>query len=907
MSDQETGQAAPLVEHNARRRAILRRWIDVAALSVLAGGIVLLIGTLYYTCSFAEKVSPKVIAAAALLTILTAYMTTARPRVAAVLGVRHLPSYPPFWIAGVAGAGIVLCYIAFARDSVIPHGLCILDQSALRQSIERVVPHVVAAMMILGAVWIVVRRTEAAADRARVSRSFGLSERSEEKPLSVGLLVHDFNTQRKWFSVDKPTGNPRFNAFDHNAIARRLTQHLIAPSKPSVALVGRVGSGKTTILSLTLFELHSIRRLGTEPAVVKLSLWPFDTVDAAIRGILGALTKELSRHINTIPLFGLPSEYADAIEGVSQRLSSFTKILSSPRSPSAVLQAYDDAACAIGLRIVLWIEDLERFSGLHAGGDRADQGAELTRLSPLRALMDELSECASVQVVLSASHQSLGFEMEKFARFVEGVPPLAPDSVQGILSTFRQGCLAESSGDIDPSTPELSEKLWKSESSDVVDMVARLAPQYMPSHRALSVLCSTPRTLKLALRDCHDAWRVLHGEVDFNDLLVVSILGAAEPAAKAFIAEHIRQFKYGIGTDRRDKGEISEVERAFSAVLDARNAITRAALEQLVLWLFPRWKAGDSSANDQKPQGFSATHTDYWIRYLKREPIAPQERDQLRLKTVRAWREERLQDLPELLVQGDTEERLLVFLRAQCSEHDLIELFRDIVRAERRVSPGVWKEDHYAHGVAFMWSLFLNRRIDDLASLESAVVEELAASFPDHLPTAFSLAKLFGSPSSQVPPVFPYSDAQDRFLEAFKSGLLSCYPSAPPKLVDTLRDSSIDVLYLSCSIARVLPSDAGIPQEWLLLREAILQATELDPTVMAPQLIHFVVKGETAMTSSGIVANVHFDPDAAARYFDAERLLRAIAHASPTQLSEWVTPSYEKLLEAAQLHVRASS
>jgi hypothetical protein len=90
-------------------------------------------------------------------------------------------------------------------------------------------------------------------------------------------------------------------------MAKRLTQNREAPT---MAVVGILGSGKSTIRALVAYHLRHTPRV----RLVHVSLWPFDSAEGVVRGILRAILDELGRHVNVLSLVGLTEDYITAIE-----------------------------------------------------------------------------------------------------------------------------------------------------------------------------------------------------------------------------------------------------------------------------------------------------------------------------------------------------------------------------------------------------------------------------------------------------------------------------------------------------------------------------------------------------------------------------------------------------------------
>ena len=175
-----------------------------------------------------------------------------------------------------------------------------------------------------------------------------------------GQAGGDFDALRGWLRDDSPVDTPAMDLFHHDDVARRMAERLSqSDAAPTMALIGSLGSGKLTIGKLVEYRLRNVRHV----RLIHISLWPFDSTETAVRGILRAIIGELGRHVNVLPLVGLSDDYVTAVEKTAGRYGGIARLLRGTSDPEEVLQQFSGIACAAGLRLVLWIEDLERFSG----------------------------------------------------------------------------------------------------------------------------------------------------------------------------------------------------------------------------------------------------------------------------------------------------------------------------------------------------------------------------------------------------------------------------------------------------------------------------------------------------------------------------------------------------------------
>ena len=210
-----------------------------------------------------------------------------------------------------------------------------------------------------------------------------------------------------------------------------------------------------------------------------------------------------------------------------------------------------------------------------------------------------------------------------------------------LISRFRNLCLQSSPEDIDVL------------SKDHRDDRLGIALQYNLSSMLLSgmtggpikdicSLAKTPRLLKLILRRTHRIWDRLHGEIDFDDVLVANTLRFGAPEAFEFLLENhmeIRGLQVESAFQNRDARvealENKWIRTSESAMWDATSA------KSLAQFIFPCWHAKHSSRQADSLQGVQVSEpTDYWSRYLSEDVDPDTIRDQELLHGMAAWRQD---------------------------------------------------------------------------------------------------------------------------------------------------------------------------------------------------------------------------------------------------------------------------
>jgi hypothetical protein len=274
----------------SRISAVARRWADVLLLATAAYGVVAVVALSTGACRAVEAL-PTWTWVPVLALVVPLSVNVARGRRLGWTGLRHLPWYPPPWFAAFLGSALLV-----AHASLSPLGMKAFNcELTALPSVPRTQMAVLSfsGVALVIAAWLGARLV---AHRWRV----GLSAPAGSESITADTLAADFSRLLRWLATDDPVRTPDADVFERYPMAKRLVAHFSNPAKPTVALVGSVGSGKTTVGALAQYELRRVLRdvAGTE--FVSVSVWPYESVEAAVRGILVAVDEVLSRHVVTV-------------------------------------------------------------------------------------------------------------------------------------------------------------------------------------------------------------------------------------------------------------------------------------------------------------------------------------------------------------------------------------------------------------------------------------------------------------------------------------------------------------------------------------------------------------------------------------------------------------------------------
>lgn len=849
------------------RQLAWSRWSALAVAAVVASSIVLLGVALLRSAVTRFAAVPTWALVPASLVFAAACVRHARGRWLAFAGLRQISTYPPIWLAGVAGTTLFIFVVAglpSIRESV---GLSFEHSAPLGRVGMAGAAAVVGTILLAGGQW---------AWRARASRRTS-SAIGPPPSASPAWLYGSFEHLTSWLSDDAPITGEEGDAFGHAQIANRIASRLLDARPPSQAVVGSLGAGKTTLRALVVGALKATGPAARHVRLVPVELWPYEKPSAAVEGVIRALIDAVAEEANVVALRGIPESYVKAMSSAGGVWSAVTHLQGTPTSPFDTLRRIDAVATAIGRRYVVWVEDLERFAG-RGGRWEKETPEDAERLNPIRALLHGLDRLESVSVVTATTSLHVRFDLEKIARFVEELPRLNEHEVARVIAIFRDGCRQQFDV-IDPADPTVRKALDGLGDQQRLEIRrAFLGAGVHSLQDSLPALCSTPRSLKQALRSALDIWKRLPGEIDFDDVLVMSILREAEPDVFALVRQHIDGLRRLEGRRADRKGW----DAVFAEMpLDER---MRDAVNQAVNFVFSEHSA------ELKPQGIlNSRHTDYWERFLAVPALSGGERDQPVLRTILEQDDEAVLRLLEDPRRSDALES---FSRLMTTDR-LRRLIVPLLKRRSTENPSGWAEGN-PPGMIPLWRMWL-RRSERGELAPGDVLDEVRRALdvvvPANLFLAARVEQYFVSQSGDVHDML--RDGNISRANEAKTHLrrlaVATYSGKPEALADALVGAHPPTLLWVCwgldSVRANAMSGEPFPS-WADLAATILQAARLRPAEVIPQLACLVSRESTVFARRGNLAQRYeFDRDLAQNLFgSADVVLDAFEHLDQ---SEW--------------------
>jgi KAP family P-loop domain len=650
----------------------------------------------------------------------------------------------------------------------------------------------------------------------------------------------------EWLKREEPIIHPGQDMFGVKVAARRFAARLQDVPATTSGIVGPRGMGKTSFLKLVEHYLQE-SKTSTSDAKPKhiwtctVDGWGLQSGPAAAEYVLNRVLDALSKHVDCVALAGLPSDYRAALANAGPTWARVTSALFSRHlSPTSQLLRLQPILDAVDGRIVIFIEDLDR----NPNDDNFFRQIE--------AMLDRLRHLSRVTFVLAISEMASGkkhtplIDFTRLCNRTESYSRLDPWSVWEVVVAFRQHCLSHFSGnakgDVDPALPEIRRTLSVLDKMQWEMGGGNQPWTYLP--RQIASLLSTPRSLKRALRRTWQAWEALHGELDFDDLLVCNVLREAQPRLYDGVLLNIHRIR-GLTpvVDELDQRSVDQVDQEKDGILSAIGGLGTAEGEAgrcLVFFLFPIL-GGQYVPRRQPspPQSVAMLGTDYWERANARGP-----RDQ---EVLRTMRESKLPDgsgrrelLCKLMVDQPFADRVEYFARnvlpvdLDMSGSEIRSLASDLFR-EILDRFGAASHTGSVVGYAALWRALMRKGGMDAQWSKREVVGALerSLSFTNDL-LSFWASKTYH---------FVNNEGHAEVYAAMISRAESLFADDPARLISVLDSSIPNTLARFGSPSEVNRADLA-NLEWF--GPAILSAAALNPARMGLQICYLLLEGSMA-------------------------------------------------------------
>ena len=538
---------------------------------------------------------------------------------------RHLANigwYPPTWVALAFGLVLAVALERFTPADSQPQSLALEWQQPL------VLVPIAIAIMGVPLFRFVTHAGRKGRSLATTLTPSAKQESREDNHESIDI--------RSWLAGgERPIGRSREDLLGRNAVSARIATRLL--SGQSVALLGLLGSGKSSVLNLVRTRL---RAAPSPPIVVAFDAWAVSRPEDVPRLALTCIIDALNRHVDMISLRDVPATYQRLVMAAPVSNLSNTLSLGIERNSIRTLHRLVPILEVLNARLVLIVEDT----------DRTGATFDTRHLERLLWALHDLPRTTFV-LAFDPNHGPRT-DVTKICDTVERLGSLQDKDVAVVVSAAVHYWTSEYS-DIEPRIRHTGKLgLQYAQEGGILEYMYRT--DVGRPLRYMAQIVQTPRELKRVLQRVDATWRDLHGEVDLEDLLVVTTFRECLPQVYDFLREHIDAARltadpgpFGPSAVGDDWNQLLET---LSSPESARRLAALLGITQL---------SGDrEQSTDRSPQGVHLTEpTDYLDRIHAEGIDSSETRDQSVLRDIHAWEQGQAESLIEHLAAARGDDR----------------------------------------------------------------------------------------------------------------------------------------------------------------------------------------------------------------------------------------------------------
>ncbi len=669
------------------------------------------------------------------------------------------------------------------------------------------------------------------------SKSDGsLHKAGHGKAIGLKELARNPHLLIEWLEEEAPIRHPAQDMLSLRHMAERIAERL-CDSKSRLqtgGIIGPWGSGKSSVLRLVDHHLGEQNDAGVWTCTI--GGWGLRNGETVAGFLLRKAVAEIGKHIDPLTLAQLPSNYQAAVANAGGFWSSCLHLISGTSDPTDVLDRLDHVLNKANARLVVFLEDLDR-----------DSGHE--HLGNICATLDRIRDLQNVSFILAVD-KAERVDFSRLCEWTETMPTVPYTSSREIVNEVRNLCIAQSEQDIDPAANECRKVFLRPDQGYMYDY---LDGERVLTEEAICRLLNTPRALKTALRRTWSTWKVVHGEVDLDDLIILNVLRTGAPEAWDYVLENLPDF-YKIQRGADSNNEPEALKGKWKKV---KMHADRQSVEYLVKELFPAWPVSTRQDRILCPQGIAADRR-YWPIAADAVLDDPRHNDQNILREVEAWKTQSLStaDFIRLISEDEEFAKRVVHFSVSPS-----------CRAEYRLEPAdvrrlVWRAIKDA-----------TRRCDPSISYQQVPclepLEEIATQQDWRGPVWFPLILIKRTLTRSLHLAIEIEDKwasmrgcmltgeQEKQVRAGFIAMAQCAFRNPKSLAEAL-DPQWPYVF-----ADLLRKDNAKTRssDWQWLIPIMLSAAEDDPRIVVPQLAMLVCSGLPTPHVDDIFINEFFGKD----------------------------------------------
>lgn len=519
---------------------------------------------------------------------------------------RDIVRFPPIWFSAPA-ALLIIC----ALEKSLPLVLYSSSESIEMQTT------ISPTLLILSATMIAILY--------RCGKLYRQSQNATPQHI-IGNQPESIEEEHWINSGERPITTADDDRFSGVHMSDRIMDH-IRKNEPSIALIGPMGSGKSSILNV-VFEC--IAQSDPSTLVVRCDLWRARTPEETPQVIISSIVNALDSVCDTIGLRDLPYTYRRLVaaepSGTLHRIFSIDDQTTSLHKLDRVYSILE----ILDRRIVLAVEDFERLPS----------SFDATHLSRFLWAIREIPRCCTIIAVdpqrARKKDSKKDLDLAKLCDFIETVPEAPTENTASILIDRYEYWSSRYKNDDLQVTVGGFGKLEFDRIKEYGIQTYLLNPVHRNPINMIAKLLATPRFVKQALHRIDRIWEQLHGEVDLNDLIILTVLRCCAPDAFQFIVANIRVAR--LTSDGVESGLLEELRHEWRQVLsqETEQDAVRYLVDMLGIAQLRAERAPYLDAN-ASPQGVHlGDTTDYFARIISGTISSDEIRDQRVLRDIKS-------------------------------------------------------------------------------------------------------------------------------------------------------------------------------------------------------------------------------------------------------------------------------
>ena len=438
----------------------------------------------------------------------------------------------------------------------------------------------------------------------------------------------------KWLQKEKPIDISDEDFFGSIVIADRIVRTLTKRPFKTISLIGPYGSGKTSILNLAQEKLKKKGKI-----VISISAWGYE--EKKLTGyILRNIVRQISKYTDCLNTYLVPLKFQSIFLNNSWGVFNFLKFLFILESPGSLIRKINEVLKRADKELIIFLEDIDR-----------NQSEDITH--QLYSLFNYFVDMDNICFIVTYGSDNVVAEpLTKITDKTEVVPKSSWFTTFDLLVKLRGYCLDKYN---DIYVPGFNRQVIDKQIGVPEDVsyqyyrVRRYAhvslrggtKLYEPSD-CLVELLRYPRYLKRALAHTYTTWQQLHGEIYFDDLLVINTIRTTACSLFHLIVNNIDRFRIFNGSNQ--KANNKELYQQVEKALDTDKVLDKMLYHELIQFLFPGWQivSEDQSSKLARsvyatlhPQGIATdSNVDYFARVFAEELPEGQLSDQAVMQSL---------------------------------------------------------------------------------------------------------------------------------------------------------------------------------------------------------------------------------------------------------------------------------